>query len=390
MAAIPPRWLTERRLETVRAPVAAPAGRRRATFHRLRVQDVERLTEDAVAVTFAVPDELADRYRFAAGQHLTVRSDHGGPGTRRSYSIAAPAPDGPLRIGVKRLPGGAFSTWAGAELRPGMDLEVLTPEGSFGAALDDPPDGPGRHLVAIAAGSGITPVYSIVTTALARDPQTRVTLLYANRSTEAVMFTEDLQDVKNRHPERFQVLHFLSREPQVSPLRAGRLDTAKLATLLGRTGGPVVVPVNADQWFLCGPAEAVREWATALVEAGVVAGRIHTELFHAEGSAIARRPPASPRPDDAARQLRFRLDGRTSEVAVGGGETLLDAVLRVRPDAPFACRGGVCGTCRATLTRGTVDMDANFALEGDELAAGLVLTCQARPGTDHVTVDYDR
>lgn len=391
MAAIPPRFVIEERLNRALAAAATEAAAeraaadppRRAAFHELRVSAVERLTDDAVAVTFDVPPDLAEAYTFGGGQHLTIRSDHGGTAVRRSYSIASPAPDGPLRIGVKRLPGGAFSSWAVSSLCPGDVLDVMTPAGTFGIPLE-----PGRasHHVAVAVGSGITPVLSIVASVLAGEPHSRVTLLYGNRTTQDVMFLEDLEDLKNRHQGRFQLLHVLSREPQEFPLRAGRLDAAKLATILNA----LVPPDDVDAWFLCGPHPLVDEWREVLLGHGVPPGLVHRELFHA-GPVV---PPA-PRVDPAAipgaprHRVTFTLDSRSSEVALGPGEAVLDGVLRLRADAPFACRGGVCGTCRARLVDGEVEMAENYALEADELGAGYVLTCQARPLTEAVTVDYD-
>jgi ring-1,2-phenylacetyl-CoA epoxidase subunit PaaE len=345
-------------------------------FHQLSVAACERLTDDAVAVTFEVPADLVEAFAFTAGQHLAIRSDHGGAGSRRSYSIAS-AVGGPLRIGIKHLPGGAFSTWAVQQLRPGDTLEVMTPSGKFGAAQRTG----GRRIVALAAGSGITPVFSVVATALASEPDTEVVLLYGTRTTTDTMFAEELADLKDAHPERFAMLHFLSREPQTSPLRSGRLDAEKINRLWG-----TVLSTDVDDWYLCGPQAGVEEWRDALLAAGVPAGRIHRELFHAGPALPAPRVDAP----SGAGSLTFTLDGRTSEVDLGPADTLLDAVLRVRPDAPFACRGGVCGTCRATVVTGAVAMDANFALEGDELERGFVLTCQARPSTASVRVDFDR
>jgi ring-1,2-phenylacetyl-CoA epoxidase subunit PaaE len=387
MAAIPPRWLTEERLSrALAAPDPPPAGPpRRAAFHPLRVAAVEHLTADSIAVTFDVPEELADAYRFTAGQHLTIRSDHGGIGVRRSYSIASPAPDGPLRIGVKRLPGGAFSSWAVESLGPGDVLDVMTPAGTFGVEAE--PER-ARHHVAVAVGSGITPVLSVLATVLAEEPDSRATLLFGNRTTADVMFLEDLEDLKNRHAARFQVLHTLSREPQEVPLRAGRLDAAKLASILD-----ALVPTDdVDAWFLCGPQALVEEWRAVLLARDVAPEAIHRELFHA-GPGPAYVPGGAGAPADVpvggVHRVAFTLDGRSSEVLVTAGEAVLDGVLRVRADAPFACRGGVCGTCRARLTAGEVAMTENYALEADELGAGYVLTCQARPLTEAVTVDYD-
>lgn len=354
--------------------------RPRAAFHLLTVAAVESLTSDSVAVTFEVPPDLAGAYRFRPGQHLTIRSDHGAPNSRRSYSIASPV-GGPLRVGIKRIPGGAFSGWAVRDLRPGMQLEVMTPMGEFGTDIRP---ATARHHVALAAGSGITPVLSIVASVLAGEPASTVTLLYGSRGSAQIMFGEELADLKDSHPARFQLLHFLSREPQASPLRAGRLDAVKLDGVLGP-----LVPTDADAWYLCGPNQAVAEWEAVLAARGVDSARVHRELFHAGPVQPPRR--SAPVVDDGPhRTVYFTLDGRSGEIEISPEETVLDGVLRLRPDAPFACRGGVCGTCRATVSSGTVEMDANFALEPDELERGFVLTCQARPTSDEVTVDYDR
>ncbi len=362
---------------TVEAP-AAP--RARATFHSLTVAAVEALTADAVAVTFDVPPELAEAYRFRPGQHLTIRSDHGAANSRRSYSIASPA-GGPLRVGIKRIPGGAFSGWAVRDLRPGMQLDVMTPMGEFGTDIRPHT---ARHHVALAAGSGITPVLAIVASVLAGEPGSTMTLLYGSRGSAQIMFGEELADLKDRYPARFQLLHFLSREPQASPLRAGRLDAVKLDGVLGP-----LVPVDADAWYLCGPNEAVAEWAGVLAARGVDSSQVHRELFHA--GPLPARPRVVDAPIDGPhRTVFFTLDGRSGEIDLSPEETVLDGVLRLRPDAPFACRGGVCGTCRATVNSGAVEMDANFALEPDELERGFVLTCQSRPTTAELTVDFDR
>lgn len=393
MARIPPKWHLEERIARAEAMAAAYAAEDalaaaqqeaespRAEFHRLRVARVERLTSDAVAVTFEVPPHLAQAYEFRAGQHLVIRSDHGGVGVRRSYSVAAPA-GGPLRVGVKRLPGGAFSAWAVEGLAVGAELDVMTPSGTF---CFDPDPLRARHVVCLAVGSGITPLLSIVATALAEEPASRVTLLYGNRTTADVMFAEDLEDLKNRHPARLQILHVLSREPQESPLRAGRLDADKLETVLGR----LVPPGEVADWYLCGPQELVADWRATLLAAGVPKARVHRELFHAGPPLPTAGSGAGERPAGPARRVQFTLDGRSSEVEVAGEEAVLDGVLRLRADAPYACRGGVCGTCRARLVSGEVEMAENYALEEDELGDGYVLTCQARPLTDRVVLDYD-
>jgi ring-1,2-phenylacetyl-CoA epoxidase subunit PaaE len=356
---------------------------RHAVFHPLRVAEVTPLTDDSVAVTFEVPAELADAYRFTQGQHVTVRCDLGGEGVRRNYSICSPATSGPLRIGVKLLPGGAFSSHAMRRLRPGDTLDVMTPTGRFFTALDP---AQARHYVAVAAGSGITPILSIIATTLRVEPRSRFTLLYGNRTSASIMFLEELEDLKNRYPDRFALLHFLSREPRESPLLSGRLDRERLGTLLGT----LVPPAAVDEWFLCGPYAMITEARAALLEAGVDRHHIHLELFHADA---APRPPA---PADAAAapgagsRVRITLDGRETGFELApDGEPVLDAVLRARTDAPYACKGGVCGTCRAKVVEGSVRMERNYALEEDEVDRGYVLTCQSHPTSETLVLDYD-
>jgi ring-1,2-phenylacetyl-CoA epoxidase subunit PaaE len=357
---------------------------RHAVFHRLRVRTVERLTDDAVAITFDVPDALRDAYRFTQGQHVTIRSDLGGKGVRRNYSICAPATDGRLRIGVKRIPGGAFSSYVLERLRPGDELEVMTPTGRFFTELD--PEN-AKHYVAIAAGSGITPILSILATTLEVEPRSRFTLLYGNRTSGSIMFLEELADLKNRQLDRLWLLHFLSREAQEAPLLNGRIDREKLTTLLAT----LVPPDDVDEWFVCGPYEMAQQARATLLEHGVDPRHVHMELFHAD----ALRRPTIPvdteaGADSGGSTVTVTLDGRQTSLELeSAGQPVLDAVLQVRADAPYACKGGVCGTCRAKLLEGTVRMDQNYALEDDEVAAGYVLTCQSHPTAEQVVLDYD-
>ncbi len=365
-------------------PPATTRHRGAYRFHPLTVAAVHRLTEDAVAVTFDVPERLAREFRFVQGQHLTVRWRSDGEELRRNYSVCAAAPDGPLRIAVKRLSDGGFSAFANTTLRPGDVLDVMPPLGGFHAPLR--PDAARAH-VAIAAGSGITPVLSLVLTTLATEPGSTFTLVYANRTGGDVMFLDELHDVKDRYPERFQLLNVFSREVTEAPLSSGRVDRDKLDVLFSS----LVPPSGVDQWYLCGPFELVRLVRTVLDERGVPAGRVHFELFHTgEDEPAPRRQPQRSQAGGASR-VGFTLGGVTSSVAVdtGADETVLGAVLRARGDAPFACRGGVCGTCRARVVEGEVDLARNFALEDEEVAAGYVLTCQSRPVTPRVVVDYD-
>lgn len=356
---------------------AVPGARRRG-FHPLRVAAVQRLCDDAVALTFAVPDDLADLYAFRPGQSLTLRRREGGRDERRSYSICAPAGAAP-RIGVRKVPGGLFSTWLVDEVRVGDEIEVAPPSGRFTPDLDEP-----GHHVLVAAGSGITPLLSIAASVLAQ-PHARVTLLYGNRRSDTVMFADELADLKDRHTTRLELVHVLSREPREAELFSGRLDADKLRTLL-----PLLVDVaGVDHWWLCGPFGMVSDAREVLDEHGVDRARVHTELFFVEDL-----PPDPVRHEDAAVEgpsstVTVVLDGRSTPVALPRDRTVLDGAQRVRPDLPFACKGGVCGTCRAKVTSGAVDLRRNFALEDSELEAGFVLTCQSYPVSDEVTVDYD-
>jgi ring-1,2-phenylacetyl-CoA epoxidase subunit PaaE len=355
--------------------------RPRPRFTPLTVAAIDELTDDSVAVTFAVPTELRPSFAFAPGQHLTVRRTGAEGEIRRSYSICS-TPSlldsaGLLRIGVRAVVGGEFSGFASKSLRAGDVLDVLPPLGHFGRGLN-----PGGHFAAIAAGSGITPVLSLIATALPRGD--RFTLLYGNRRAGTVMFAEEIADLKDRCPDRFHVVHVLSREPQLSPLLSGRLDGDRLRAILD---SPLVDTATVSQWYLCGPYGLVVDAQGVLAERGVPGQTVHTELFHVEDA------PAPPRPERAApaaaATVTIRLDGRESTFPMAADERVLDAALKVRGELPYACKGGVCSTCRAKVIEGAVTMAHNYALEPDELAAGYVLTCQSSPTTDRLVVDYD-
>jgi ring-1,2-phenylacetyl-CoA epoxidase subunit PaaE len=346
----------------------------RTDFYPLTVARVEPLTDDSAAVTFTVPPPLAGRFTFAPGQSLTVRR---GP-ERRSYSICAPAGQ-PPRIGVREVADGAVSGWLVHQVRAGDVVEVQAPSGSFTPDLA----APGRHVL-IAAGSGITPILSIAGSVLAADQDSTVTLLYGNRRNDSVMFADEVADLKDAYPARIALVHVLSREPQEVELFNGRLDEAKLRALL-----PVTVDIPAvDHWWLCGPFGMVTGAIALLTELGVERGQIHRELFYVEEEPppVAEHAEAPPGP---GAEVTVLLDGRSSTVTVEPGTPILDGAQRVRPDLPFACKGGVCGTCRARLTEGEVTMRRNYALEQDEIDAGYVLTCQSLPAADKITVDYD-
>lgn len=363
---------------TIGSLQTSPDARRRAEFRALRVSDVERLTDDAVAVTFEVPPELADAYAFLPGQSLTLRRIVDGREERRSYSICAPAGD-PPRVGVREVPDGLFSQWLSRDIRAGDEIEVLPPTGRF-----TPDVNTAAHHVLIAAGSGITPVLSIAASVLV-NPKSQVTLLYGNRRTDTVMFAEDLADMKDEYNTRLDLVHVLSREPREAELFTGRLDGDKLRKLL-----PALIDVpSVDHWWLCGPFGMVTDAQEVLAEFGVDSARVHQELFYVDDL-----PPPPVRHEEAgiegpSSEVLVVLDGRTTPVTIARDMTVLDGAQRVRPDLPFACKGGVCGTCRAKVTSGEVDLRRNYALDQSELDEGFVLTCQSLPVSDSITIDYD-
>ncbi|GAA4655396.1 1,2-phenylacetyl-CoA epoxidase subunit PaaE [Arthrobacter cryoconiti] len=391
---------------------ADAAARRRASFHELSVSAVRRLTEDAIEVTFGVPPELAGYFDYLPGQYVALRmqmpdSDGVDREVRRSYSICA-APEefadgsSEIRVAIKRDIGGEFSTWANAELAAGAVMEVMSPMGAFISKHGDVsnvltdmnhPESMVRrtgNYVAIAAGSGITPVMALARSLLMGNPDTRLDLVYANKATMDVMFLEELADLKDRYPQRFALHHVLSREQRIAPLMSGRLDAEKLEALLGTA----IHADDIDEWFLCGPFELVQLCRDVLEARGVPRELVRFELFttgrpdRPEGQAGR---PVIVDDSESTYKITFTLDGLTADVQspTHSRESVLNAALRVRPDVPFACAGGVCGTCRAKLVCGTVEMEENYALEPEEVAAGYVLTCQSRPTTREVTVDYD-
>ncbi|MGI8532299.1 MAG: 1,2-phenylacetyl-CoA epoxidase subunit PaaE, partial [Geodermatophilaceae bacterium] len=345
--------------------------RRRPKFHPLTVSRVEQLTEDAVAVSFDVPAELAADYAFLPGQALTLRRRQGDRDERRSYSICAAA-GAPPRVGVREVPGGFFSSWLVHDVRPGDTIDVLPPEGRFTTDTTVP----GDHVFVV-AGSGITPALSLASTVLA-DGRSTVTVFYGNRRTSTVMFADELADLKDRYGTRLQLVHVLSREPRDAEVTSGRLDGQRLRTLLG-----ALVDVGAvDHFWLCGPHEMVAEARTVLGEAGVPADRVHQELFYVDDV-----PPEPVRGDEQtvdgpSSEVTVVLDGRSTTLTLPRGVPVLDAAQTVRSDLPFACKGGVCGTCRAKLTVGTAQLRRNYALDQSELDAGYILTCQALPTSD--------
>ncbi|MGW3437852.1 2Fe-2S iron-sulfur cluster-binding protein [Streptomyces bacillaris] len=351
-------------------------------FHPLRVSAIERITDDAVAVTFAVPAELRETFRHKPGQHLNVRFTVDDTEIRRSYSICAPATEQPaepvVRVGIRGVEGGAFSTYALKELAVGDQVEAMPPMGRF--VLEPRPG----LFAAVVGGSGITPVLSMAATLLAREEKARFCLIRSDRTAASTMFLDEVADLKDRYPDRFQLITALSREEQSAGLPSGRLDTERLVQLL-----PAVLPAaEVDGWFLCGPLGLVRGAEKALRTLEVDRTRVHQEIFHVDDGPSDVTVVKVAAPSDAT--LTATLHGRSGSWPVQDAESLLETVLRSRSDAPYACKGGVCGTCRAFLVSGEVRMERNFALEPEETDAGFVLACQAHPLTPEVELDFDR
>lgn len=351
---------------------------RNKPFHTLTVADVESLCDDAVAVTFDVPEHLIDEFDFRPGQSLMLSRTVDGVEHRRSYSICAPVGARP-RVGVREVSDGLFSSWLVHDVKAGDRIDVQGPTGNFHAD----PAVAGRHVL-IAAGSGITPMLSIAASVLA-NPEAEVVLLYGNRRTRTVMFAEEIADLKDQYGSRFDVIHVLSREPREVELFSGRLDAGRLSEILD-----TVVPTpDIDHFWLCGPFGMVNDAQDVLKELGVDKSSIHHELFYVDDVPPPQEKHREPGITGPSSEVTIILDGREVTGALPQDESILDSAEQLRSDLPFACKGGVCGTCRAKVTVGDVDMRRNYALEDNEVDAGFVLTCQTFPVSDTVTVDFD-
>lgn len=353
------------------------------SFHPLTIRECRRETADTVSIAFDVPADLADRFRFVQGQYLTLKTRIGNEEVRRSYSICSGAGDGELRVAVKKVDGGLFSTHANQSLAPGTVLEVMTPMGRFHTPVDP---NAARTYVAFAAGSGITPVMSILKTVLAQEPKSRFVLVYGNRTVSSIIFREELEDLKNRYIGRLVIHHVLSREPEEAGLLGGRIGAALVRELCA---GPLKAE-DIDAAFLCGPQPMVEEVRDALAACGTPAANIHVELF---GTTTAARPTvkkaATDSPTDAA-TIAVLQDGKRKEFTLPyDGESILEAAHRHGADLPYSCKSGVCCTCRAKVREGKVEMAENYSLEPWEVEAGYVLTCQSRPLTERVVIDFD-
>lgn len=357
-------------------------------FHRLSVKRIEPLTPDAVQITWAIPPELQSAYPFTPGQFITLRAQLNGESVRRSYSICSTPTDfthkQEISIGIKRVYGGRMSTWVTRELKTGDVVDVMTPDGRF-----TPRAANAKFRIGIAAGSGITPILSIVSHLLTTEPDSHFTLIYSNQRTNTIMFSEQLQDIKNRHPKRFSLIHVLSRQPQEVPLLSGRLDESKMHDIMMQ----LVPHQHIHEAFVCGPEGMIDSTERALRRIGLSTQQIHSERFFSpEASKVIAKNPdsiwASP-PKSEKYSLQVILDGKRHSMSMGEQDNVLDTALQAGLDLPYACKGGVCCTCRAKVIEGQVSMDKNFTLEPWEIDKGFVLTCQARCMSASLVVSYD-
>jgi ring-1,2-phenylacetyl-CoA epoxidase subunit PaaE len=351
-----------------------------ARFHPLTVTDVTRTIRDAVVVTLRADDPAA--FAFTQGQYLTFRQHIGGQELRRSYSICAGRDEGVLRVGIKRVEGGAFSSWANEALRPGDVLEAMPPMGAFHTALS--PDAR-RHYLAFAGGSGITPVLSILKTTLAAEPHAQFTLVYANRAVSTIMFRDELEDLKNLHMGRLSVIHVLENDAQDIDLFTGRVDAEKCSLLFKHC----IDPASVDTAFICGPEPMMLAISGALRDHGLTDAQIKYELFAAARPTGPRPAPPITVPASGV-SAKVTLNGESRSFTMSRETSVLEAAFANSMDAPFACKAGVCSTCRAKLLEGEVEMRANHALEDYEVERGYVLTCQSHPLTDRIVLDYDQ
>ena len=353
-------------------------------FYPLAIDTVRRETRDAVAVTFRVPSDLSDTFRYQQGQHITLRTKMEGEDVRRSYSICSGAQDNRLRIAIKRVPGGRFSNWANEHLAPGQVVEVMPPVGHFNVPLAPANR---KHYVAFAAGSGITPILSLVKTTLAAEPQSEFTLFYGNRASSTVMFKEELEDLKDTYLGRFNLVFILSREQQDIDLFNGRITREKCDALFHHW----VDLADVDAVFICGPAGMMGEVQAALDQRGFDKSRVKVEIFATSLPRKGAVQHAHPVVGANECEVTVIQDGRRRTFALEkNSEPILEAALKQGIELPYACKGGICATCRAKLVEGEVDMDSSFALEDYEVARGFVLSCQSYPVTDKVTLDFDQ
>ena len=354
-------------------------------FHKLKVKEIKRETADCVSISFEIPPELKDSFLFQHGQNITVKKNLDGEEARRSYSICSSPFEDELRVAVKKVDGGVFSTFANIDLKVGDELDVLPPTGKFNSPLHIENK---KKYLAFASGSGITPVISIIKTTLKTEPASSFTLVYGNRSRSAIIFFEELEAIKNKYMSRFNLIHVLSREKTDIPVNHGRIDIEKLAELSG-----ILNYSSFDEIFICGPEMMIFSVREYLEQKGVDKKNIHYELFTTPGQKRAMattRQVATKEPGEIKSKIVVKLDGRTFDFDLGFNDVgILDAALQHGADLPYACKGGVCCTCKARLIEGKVEMDVHWGLEDEEIEQGYILTCQSHPKTEKVMVDFD-
>jgi ring-1,2-phenylacetyl-CoA epoxidase subunit PaaE len=353
-------------------------------FHPLTIKEIRKETPECVSISFDIPEDLKEEFIYTQGQNLTVRTRINGEEVRRSYSVCSSPFDNELRVAVKKVEHGLFSQYANEHLKKGDVLEALPPTGRFFTALHEDNK---KSYVAFAAGSGITPILSIIKTTLLTEPNSQFTLVYGNRNRHTIIFKEELEALKNRFINRFRIVYILSREKMDAPINFGRIDKEKVDTLLNK----MIDTATTDEFFLCGPEEMIFTLKDALEDKGVDKKKVHFELFTTSN---AHKKVATVKKEYAASEVKskvtIKLDGSSFDFDLGfEGESVLDAALKQGADLPFACKGGVCSTCRAKLVEGEVDMDVNYALEPEEVEHGFILTCQAHPRTEKIVVDFD-
>ncbi|PQA84577.1 phenylacetate-CoA oxygenase/reductase subunit PaaK [Limnohabitans sp. TS-CS-82] len=359
------------------------------SFHELSIKKVSQEAAGSVAITFDIPSESLEKFHFEPGQFLTLRADVNGQDVRRNYSISSPRSQflkhSELEIGIRPVEGGVFSNWAATQLKAGDTLKVMPPEGRF--TIKKPR---AIHRVGFAAGSGITPILSIAATTLEEQTESKFTLIYGNRRMSSVMFNEALQDLKDRFPGRFTMIHILSQQAQEVDLLQGRIDADKIKSIVS-----ALLPAKSmDEVFICGPEAMIEVTEKALIDSGVPANRVHSERFTTSASQahkVQADIDASKQKTSSAKSVHMTilLDGKEHEVALSPDEHVLDAALNAGLDLPFSCKAGVCSTCRCKVTEGEVTMDKNFTLEADEMAQGFALSCQARAATQKLVISFD-
>ena len=352
-------------------------------FEKLLIKDVRQETTDCVSVAFTIPEHLQDQFRYKQGQYLTLRTVINDAEVRRSYSLCSSPLEQEWRVAIKKTPGGVFSGFANEQLKAGDTLEVAPPEGRFFTELVSTQS---RQYVAIAAGSGITPIFSIIKTILKTEPHSTVTLVYGNRNRHSIIFREELEALKNKHMHRFRLIHILSREMMDASINTGRIDTEKCDTLFTR-----MLTLRADAFFICGPEEMTLCVRDFLLEKGIDRKKIHVELFTAGATGKPKATTAQQANNEGpTSEISIKLDGSVFNFNLPyDSESILDAAMRHGADLPFSCKGGVCCTCRAKVIEGEVDMEINYALEPEEVEQGFVLTCQSHPRSEKVVIDFD-